>query len=71
LASKTPSATRRRLNKLVVGKSTSFKTDYAYEIGQIRARVFSTAKSMGITVQTEKKGKRGGNGFILQVTRVA
>jgi hypothetical protein len=56
---------------LVVGKSTSFKTDYAYEIAQIRARVFSTAKSMGITVQTEKKGKRGGTGFILQVTRVA
>ena len=66
-----PSETRRRLNKLVVGKSTSFKTDYAYEIGQIRARVFSTAKSMGIMVQTRKKGKRGGNGFILQVTRVA
>lgn len=71
MVTKKASDTRRRLNKLVVGKSTSFKTDYAYEIAAIRARVFSTAKSMGITVQTEKKGKRGGNGFILQVTRVA
>jgi hypothetical protein len=62
---------RKKLNRLVVGKSAGFAADSAYEIGEIRTRALGTARRMGIVVQTHKKGKRGGNGFILQVTRVA
>ena len=65
------SATRKRLNRLVVGKSTSFTADNPYDIGEIRNRVYGAARLMGIKVETHKKGKRGGTGFILQVTRVA